>query len=128
MDNVNLTVAEWDLMECLWEASPRTGRELVDALKLKKNWSKSTTLTMLRRMTEKRLILCDESGEVRKYSSLVNRETAVLQETNDFLNRVFRGSVGLMMSTLTQKRDLSREEIQELYDILRQAEEREDRH
>ncbi len=122
MKNIGLTPAEWNLMECLWEQRERTGREVVDYGKSSMGWSKSTTLTMLRRMTEKGLILCDESGEVRKYSSLVNREEAVIKETDDFLNRVYKGSVGLMMSTLTKKQNLTQEEIQELYEILKQAE------
>jgi len=124
MEHINLTPAEWNLMECLWTEKNRTGREVIDFLKERMGWSKSTTLTMLRRMTEKGLIACDESGEVRRYSALVNREEAVLQETDDFLNRVYRGSVGLMMSTLTKKQGLSKEEIQELYDILKEAEKR----
>lgn len=124
MEHINLTPAEWNLMECLWIEEKRTGREVIDFLKERMGWSKSTTLTMLRRMTEKGLIACDESGEVRRYSALVNREEAVLQETDDFLNRVYRGSIGLMMSTLTKKQSLSKEEIQELYDILKEAENR----
>lgn len=118
----DLTSAQWHLMECLWEKAPRTGREVVDYLKAEMGWSKSTTLTMLRRMTEKGLISCDDSGEVRCYSPRVKRQEALLRETEDFLSRVYKGSVGMLMSTLTQKQSLSREEIRELYDILEEAE------
>lgn len=117
-----LSEAEWHVMESLWEYSPKVGSQIVTDMAGRTGWSRSTTLTMLRRMTEKGLILCDESGEVRKYSSLVNREEAVIKETDDFLNRVYKGSVGLMMSTLTKKQNLTQEEIQELYEILKQAE------
>mgnify|MGYP001149776222 FL=1 len=120
--NVSLTPAEWHLMECLWEQVPRTSREVVDYLKADMGWSKSTTLTMLRRMTEKGLIRCEEGGEVRLYSPLVAREDALLQETEDFLSRVYKGSVGMLMSTLTKRQNLSREEIRELYAILEEAE------
>lgn len=120
--NVSLTPAEWRLMECLWEQEPRTGREVVDYLKADMGWSKSTTLTMLRRMTEKSLIRCDGSGDVRLYYPLVVREEALLQETEDFLSRVYKGSVGLLMSTLTKRQSLTRDEIQELYAILEEAE------
>lgn len=122
--DVSLTPAEWHLMECLWEQAPRTGREVVDYLKADMGWSKSTTLTMLRRMTDKSLIRCDESGEVRQYYPLVVREEALLQETEDFLSRVYKGSVGMLMSTLTKRQNLSREEIRELYAILEEAEKR----
>ena len=120
--DTSLTPAEWNLMECLWEQEPRTGREVVDYLKETMGWSKSTTLTMLRRMTEKGLIRCDESGEVRCYYPLVVREDALLRETEDFLSRVYKGSVGMLMSTLTRKQNLSKEEIQELYRLLEEAE------
>lgn len=120
----DLTPAQWHLMECLWEQTPRTSREVVDYLKAEMGWSKSTTLTMLRRMTEKGLIHCDESGEVRCYSPLVKRQEALLHETEDFLSRVYKGSVGMLMSTLTKKQNLSKEEIRELYDILEEAERR----
>ncbi len=30
---MDLTSAQWHLMECLWEKVPRTGREVVDYLK-----------------------------------------------------------------------------------------------
>lgn len=120
--NVSLTPAEWHLMECLWEQVPRTSREVVDYLKADMGWSKSTTLTMLRRMTEKGLIRCEEGGEVRLYSPLAAREDALLQETEDFLSRVYKGSVGMLMSTLTKRQNLSREEIRELYAILEEAE------
>ena len=44
---------------------------------------------------------------------------------NTFVNedRVYRGSVGLMMSAMAQRQELTKEEIQELRDILAKAEE-----
>ena len=117
-----LTAAEWHLMECLWEKSPRTGREATEYLERCAGWSRSTTLTMLRRMTEKGLIACGEEDGVKSYTPLLAREDAQARTTGDFLHRVYRGSVSMMMSTITQQQELSRQEIDELYAILRQAE------
>lgn len=117
-----LTAAEWHLMECLWEKSPRTGREATEYLAQHAGWSRSTTLTMLRRMTDKGLIACAEDGGVKVYSPLLARNDAALRTTEDFLHRVYHGSVSMMMSAITQKQELSRQEIDELYAILRQAE------
>ena len=122
-ESISLTNAEWNLMECLWDASPRTGREATDWLRENVGWKRSTTLTMLRRMTEKSLVRCEEKDGVKVYSPLVRREEAARRETDDFLNRVYRGSVSLMMSAITKKQKLTREEIDELYAILREAEE-----
>ena len=119
---LNLTPTEWHLMECLWEKSPRTGREAVEYLEQKVGWSRSTTLTLLRRMAEKGLIHCGEEDGLKVYTPLVPREDAVLRETDDFLNRVYKGSISMMLSAITQKQDLSKEEIDELYAILKQAE------
>ena len=118
-----LTAAEWHLMECLWEKSPRTGREATEYLEQHAGWSRSTTLTMLRRMTEKGAIRCGEEDGVKVYEPLIQKEEAMLHETDDFLSRVYKGSVSMMMSAITQKQDLSRKEIDELYAILRKAEE-----
>ncbi|MPM15367.1 Methicillin resistance regulatory protein MecI [bioreactor metagenome] len=123
LQNISLTSPEWNLMECLWEASPRTGREAAEYLMAHVGWSRSTTLTMLRRMTEKGLIRCEEKDGVKIYSPLIAREDAAVKETDDFLNRVYKGSVSLMMSTVTKKQPLTRAEIDELYAILREAEE-----
>ena len=118
-----LTPTEWHLMECLWEKSPRTGREAVEYLEKSVGWSRSTTLTMLRRMTEKGAIRCGEEDGVKVYEPLIQKEEAMLHETDDFLSRVYKGSVSMMMSAITQKQDLSQKEIDELYAILRKAEE-----
>ncbi|MCH5274241.1 MAG: BlaI/MecI/CopY family transcriptional regulator [Lachnospiraceae bacterium] len=121
MSNMNLTNAEWNVMDCLWEKAPQAGREIVDTLHTRIGWSKSTTLTMLKRMTEKNLISCENSEKIRMYSPCINRDDAVKTETENFLNRVYKGSVSLMVSAMTQKQALSEEEIRELYEILEQS-------
>lgn len=121
--DVSLTPTEWNLMECLWEESPRTGRQATEYLEQSMGWSRSTTLTLLRRMTEKGFVRCLEVDGMKVYEPLIQREDAAQQETGSFLNRVYKGSVSMMVSAITQKQRLSREEIDELYAILRQAEE-----
>ena len=118
-----LTPPEWYVMECLWESSPRTGREAVEHLAYSAGWSRSTTLTMLRRMTEKGFIEAHEEEGLLVYSPLIRREDAVLRETEGFLNRVYHGSLSLLLSNLTQKQHLTQAEIDELHAILHKAEE-----
>ena len=121
--NISLTPTEWHLMECLWESAPRTGREASDYLRAHVGWTRSTTLTLLRRMTDKGFISCSASGGIKVYSPLIRREDAVMRETDDLLQRVFKGSVSMMMSAVTKKQELTRDEIDALYEILRRAEE-----
>ncbi|MBR6521362.1 MAG: BlaI/MecI/CopY family transcriptional regulator [Oscillospiraceae bacterium] len=121
--NIDLTHTEWNMMECLWERSPRNGREAVEYMAKSVGWSRSTTLTMLRRMTEKGYIRCDEGSGIKEYYPLVDRELAVRSETEGFLERVYKGSVSTMLSALTDRHALSKTEIDELYAILKSAEE-----
>ena len=120
---ISLTPTEWHLMECLWESAPRTGREATEYMAESVGWTRSTTLTMLRRMTEKGLIRCDEAEGLKTYSPAIERGEAVIHETEDFLSRVYHGSLSMMLSAMTEKTALSDDEIAELYDILKKAEE-----
>lgn len=120
--HINLTDAEWNVMECLWEKSPRTGRETIDYLKERMGWSRSTTLTLLRRMEEKGAVGSELSGDVKQFIPMISREQAAIQETEDFLGRVYKGSLGMMLSSFTKKQTLSKNEIDELYSILKELE------
>lgn len=120
---VKLTSSEWSVLTCLWEDSPRTVMQLVAALGEQVGWAKSTTITTLRRMEEKGLVRCEMVGKGKSYTPAVEQEQAEIQETRSFLDRVYRGSVGLMMSAMAQRQELSPEDIAELRDILRKAEE-----
>ena len=116
------TPTEWKLMECLWENGSCTGREAVEDMEKRSGWSRSTTLTMLRRMTEKGAILCHEENGVNVYSANVNRADAAQRETEDFLHRVYRGSVSMMVSAMSEKQTLSQQDIDELYALLQRME------
>lgn len=123
MDDINLTNSEWYVLDCLWERSPMTVMELVAALGDRLGWAKSTTITTLRRMEDKGLVLCSVEGRTRHYAPAVRRDQAARRETRSFLDKVYQGSVGLMVSAMTQDKALSKAEIDELYEILRRAEE-----
>lgn len=118
-----LTNSEWYVMDCLWQRSPMTVMELVAALGEKVGWAKSTTITTLRRMEEKGLVKAEVRDRAKHYTPVLEREKAVRRETRSFLDKVYRGSVGLMVSAMADEKALTRAEIEELYDILRKAEE-----
>lgn len=122
MDRVKLTSSEWNVLGCLWEHSPRTVMQIVGELEKTVGWHRSTTITTLHRMEDKGLIRCKQAGRGKAYVPLVDREQAEVAETRSFLNRVYRGSVGMMMSAMAQRQELSRDEIAELRVILDQAE------
>lgn len=117
-----LTHSEWYVMDCLWHHSPSTVMELVTALHQKVGWAKSTTITTLRRMEDKGLVTVEIHGRTKYYTPALERDKAVRRETRSFLDRVYQGSVGLMVSAMASEKALSQEEIDALYAILKEAE------
>lgn len=123
-DRISLTQAEWSVMECLWEAGPLTGREVIQQMEKSCSWSRSTTLTLLSRLENKGALKSVPAEKGPKvFSPVLRREDAALEETKDFLNRVYQGSLSLMVSALTKKQALPREELDELYELLKGLEE-----
>lgn len=110
-------------MNCLWTAEQSLPlMQIVPLLKQRNGWSKSTSATMVRRMSEKGLIGYNEQGKTKYFFPKVNKEDVVVQETKDFLQRIYDGSVGTMMSALVRQNDLSLDDIHELQQILKDAE------
>jgi BlaI family penicillinase repressor len=124
--NLTLTEAEWTVMECLWEKSPRTGRETVSWLDQKMGWTRSTVLTMLRRLEAKGAVAGDTEGELKTFRPLIAREDVAVRETENLLDRAYKGSLSLLVSSLTKKQSLPQNEIDELYAILREMEGKKD--
>lgn len=124
--NLTLTEAEWTVMECLWEKSPRTGRETVAWLDQKMGWTRSTVLTMLRRLEAKGAVAGDTEGELKTFRPLIAREDVAVRETENLLDRAYKGSLSLLVSSLTKKQSLPQKEIDELYAILREMEVKKD--
>lgn len=124
MKQIILTPTEWNIMESLWKKAPKAGSEIVRDVKEIAGYSRSTTLTMLTRMTKKGYLECAEDKKgIKTYVPLIDRQEAMLQETDHFLNRVYYGSLSLLVSTFTERQKLSKEEIDSLYEVLRKAEE-----
>lgn len=120
--HIALTEAEWTVMECLWEKSPRTGRETVAWLDRRMGWTRSTTLTMLRRLEAKGAVAGDTDGELKTFRPLIAREEVAVRETENLLDRAYKGSLSMLVSSLTKKQTLPQREIDELYAILREME------
>ena len=120
---VNLSNTEWSVMEELWSTSPRTLMELVRAMEVKLGWMKSTTCTVVRRLEEKGALRYEEGGRARRYYPCVERQDAAAAETESFLSRVYGGSVGLLAASMAGQNALTKEDIEDLRRIVRNAEE-----
>ena len=120
---VRLSEAEWKVMGALWEEEPPTIMQMTRRFQETTGWTKHTIMTFLRRMEDKGAVRYEAGERAKLYYPQIERQEAALQETEDFLERVFEGRMGLMLNTMVEQKALSGKEISELYEILKQAEE-----
>ena len=118
-----VTESEWNVMELLWQR-PHTLMELAAQLHQQVGWAKSTVTTVVHRMVEKELVIFDTHGRTKLFKPNITREEAAAQEADSLLRRAYRGSVGLLVSSMVDRNKLTREEIDQLYAIIQEAEER----
>ena len=111
---VQVTDAEWKIMECLWVHAPQTMGEITATLESATGWTRQTVITLLKRMTETGAVSMDDSGRAKKYSPLITREEASAEETHKLLNHVFKGKASLLVNQLVDSGDLSAEDLQEI--------------
>jgi len=123
MKQINLSDGEWNIMNALWEAAPQTIMQLTAALEESTGWSKHTIITMLGRMEAKGAVRYEQGIKAKQYYPAVERTETVMNETESFLDKVYFGSLRLMVNTMVEKKNLSKDEINELYAILKKAEE-----
>ncbi|MCI8896876.1 MAG: BlaI/MecI/CopY family transcriptional regulator [Lachnospiraceae bacterium] len=121
MGKVSLSDGEWKIMNSLWESGESTITELTASLENETGWDKHIIITMLGRMEKKEAVAHRQGGRAKVFYPLVSREEVSMQETRGFLEKVYRGSLGMMVNAMVADQALSEQEIQELYDILEQA-------
>ena len=81
--------SEYRFCLILWQHEPVTAAELVRLCQQELGWKRTTTYTVIKRLTE-RGVLCSEGGLVR---SLVSREQAQAFEIDDLVEKRFGGSL-----------------------------------
>lgn len=106
--------SEYRFCEILWENEPVSSSELVRLCSERLEWKKSTTYTVIRRLSE-RGILKSEDAVV---TSLVSREDVQSAESTEVVERTFSGSLPGFIAAFTRKRNLSKQEVDEIQRII----------
>jgi BlaI family penicillinase repressor len=93
------TAAEADILAVLWRLGPATVREVHEALE--KDCGYNTTLTQMRLMTEKGLLVRSERFRSHVYEPAASKSKMQTRIAGDLLKRIFGDSPkGLIMSAL----------------------------
>lgn len=114
MDTPKVFESEYRFCEILWENEPVASSELVRLCNEKLEWKKSTTYTVIRRLSE-RGILKSEGAVV---TSLVSKEDVQSAESAEVIERTFSGSLPSFIAAFARKKNLSRREVDEIQKII----------
>jgi len=107
---VRPTKLELTILKVLWEAGPRTVREIQNILDEAKPTGYTTVLKMLQIMTEKGLVERDESVRPQIYRARYSQEQTQRHLVSDLLQRAFGGSVkALVMQALASKKSSAKD-------------------
>lgn len=115
------TDAELAILRVLWERGPSTVRDVQEALARVAPTGYTTALKLLQIMTEKGLVLRDESQRTHVYRASRSEEQTQRQLVGDLVRRAFGGSAsGLVMQALAARKASAEElaEIREMIDRL----------
>ncbi len=116
-----LSDGEWRIMNLLWAHAPQRVPELTEALAGETGWSRATVNMMLQRLEEKGAVRMESLGRSKVYYPLLSQADARQRETARFLDRLYGGSLGLMVASLAGQQRLSQEDIRALRAILDEA-------
>lgn len=116
MEN-KISDSEYRFMQELWKVEPVKSTALVSICQDKFGWKKSTTYTVIKNLTEKGIII-NENTIVK---SIIEKELIVKQESENFLNRTFDGNIPDMFAAFLKDRKLTEDELKRIKKIIEEA-------
>ena len=87
---------------------------LVELCREKLGWSKATTYTVIKRLSQ-RGVLKNEDTVV---TSLVSKEEVQAEELDELVDRVFEGNLPSFVAAFTRRKKLSQAEVDELRKLI----------
>lgn len=114
MASYTLGAIERRFAELIWSKEPITSGELVNLAAEELGWKKSTTYTVIRRFVERGLFQ-NQEGIV---TSLVSQEEFCSQQSKQFVEENFGGSLPQFIAAFTARQKLSKKEIEELQQMI----------
>jgi predicted transcriptional regulator len=119
------TDAELEILRVLWQRGPCTVREVQEALgdsEAGGGKRYTTVLKLLQIMTDKGLVLRDESQRTHVYRPRVAQEETQQELVRDLLQRAFEGSAQQLVMQALAAGEASAEELAEIRKLLDELE------
>jgi len=119
METPTIFESEYRFCLIMWEHEPVSSGKLVELCKENLGWSKATTYTVIRRLSE-RGILKNENTIVR---ALISKEEAQISRLDEMVEETFEGSIPAFIAAFSKSRRLSRLEVAQLKALIDSYEE-----
>ncbi|HEY0139848.1 MAG TPA: BlaI/MecI/CopY family transcriptional regulator [Thermoanaerobaculia bacterium] len=116
------TDAELAILRVLWDRGPSTVREVHDALSVTHDSGYTTVLKLLQIMTDKGLVVRDESQRAHVYATKLSEQRTQRQLLGDLMDRAFHGSPAKLVMQALSGRQASAEELTAIRALLDQME------
>lgn len=119
MGDIKLGFVESKFADIIWENEPLSSRELVDKANDVLGWNKSTTYTILRRLCERGIFINDNG----KVTSVISKSEFFAVQSEQFVEDTFSGSLPAFLAAFTQRKKLSKQELDEIQRMIDKARE-----
>ena len=110
METPRIFESEYRFCLILWEREPIKSTELAKLCKERLGWSKTTTYTVIKRLSD-RGVLKNENTVV---TALISKEQAQMAELDELMEKKFEGSLPAFIAAFARRQAMSEEEIREL--------------
>ena len=118
---MQLSEAEWKIMNVLWRAGSASARDVLEALQGETGWAYTTVKTMLTRLVEKGAAREKTVGQAAVYSAKVQQRAAQRAALAALVDRAFGGTMGGFVHHLVANEKLDAKERAALQKLLDEA-------
>ena len=113
-----LTEAEWEIIQVVWEHEPCAAPAVQEELAARKKWTYSTVKTLMDRMVAKGLLTTERIRNLILYRSAISQQDAQRGELLRTVKRAFGGAFTPMMQFMLESDALSQNELGELQTMI----------
>ena len=106
--------SEYRFCLILWEHEPITCAQLAVLCKEKLEWSRTTTYTVIKRLSDRGVL----KNEKTIVSSLISKEEAQRHELDELMEKKFEGSLPAFIAAFGNRQSLTEEQIEEIRRII----------
>ena len=114
MSDMRLAPIESKFADMIWENEPMTTSELVKMSERELSWKRTTTYTVLKRLSE-RGIFQNVNGTV---TSQISREDFYSVQSEQFVEETFEGSLPAFLAAFTKRKKLTAEDISQIRQMI----------